>query len=159
MSFVAVIATHPRIISGYGFRMTGEKLLVLAGRKRSTEMERRIEAAPTGNRPDKLLGDYCIGNLTKSQEQGETDSDSLVSVPDCVCSGGENDYRRPSQIGVWWNSWWFRSYFPRSPSRQPRALRTIRKGGAQNCKHLQQVTRRVILHNAGVAFQANWPKG
>ena len=47
---------------------------------------------PTMNRGHELLHDYPVGDLAKRPEQGETDADSLVFVPDSIRSDGENDY-------------------------------------------------------------------
>ena len=89
---MALGATHPWKISGYGFMMTGGERFSTRGHKRRPEEERGIERIPTINRVQELLRDYPVGDLKKGQEQAETDTDSLVFVPDSIRSDGENDY-------------------------------------------------------------------
>jgi hypothetical protein len=89
---MALGATHPWKISGYGFLMTGGGRFSTRGHKCRPEEERGIETIPTINRGQELLRDYPVGDLKKGQEHGETDADSLVFVPDRIRSDGENDY-------------------------------------------------------------------
>jgi hypothetical protein len=91
---MALGAKHPWKISGYGFLMTGGGRFSTRGHKRRSKEKRGIETIPTINRVQELLRDYPVGDLKKGQEQGETDADSLVFVPDRIRSDGENDYSK-----------------------------------------------------------------
>ena len=72
--------------------MTGKAGLALAGTHVERKRGRRIKAVPTLNSLDKSFRDYCVGDLTKSQEQSKTDSNSFIFVPNRIRSDGKNDY-------------------------------------------------------------------
>lgn len=73
--------------------MTSRTILALAGTYAERgEKERRIKVVPTLNPLDKFFRNYCVGDLTNSQEQGETNSNTLIFVPNRVRSDGKNDY-------------------------------------------------------------------
>jgi len=90
MSFEPLSKAHPRKISGCGFRMAGKKGLTLAG----TDVKHGVNVVPTMSCLDKTLHDYRHGNLTNYKEQGETDSNSFISLPDRIRSDHEDNCQR-----------------------------------------------------------------
>ena len=59
-----------------------------------------MKTVPTLERTDEPVRDYGVGDLAEEQEQGETDPNSPVVVPNHVRSHGENDCRSGRTVPI-----------------------------------------------------------
>ena len=95
--------------------------------KRTTEKGQRIDVVLTSNPPDEFVQNNRVGDLVEHQEQSEADSNSLVSLPNCVSSDGENDYHNVRfEFGGAIDGFSCRTYFRPSLIQRERALRNPR---------------------------------